>query len=223
MAELWFTDGRRLRVGKILGAARNYREHAKEMTAAVPREPVFFLKPATSVIASGEDILLPPQSADVHVETELAAVLTAGGRDLDEAEAGRCIGGYAVTFDITARDLQEAAKRAGLPWTASKGFDTFAPIGEVMPASRVRDPSDLRLLLRINGRVQQDASTADMVFPPAALVAHASRLMTLEAGDVFVTGTPAGVCAIHPGDVLEGEITGLPILRCLVRARRSSS
>jgi len=221
VAELWFTDGRRLRVGKILGAARNYREHAKEMAAAVPREPVFFLKPATAVIQSGEDILLPPQSAEVHVETELAAVLTAGGRGVSETEAAALIGGYAVLFDITARDLQEAAKRAGLPWTASKGFDTFAPIGEVMPASRVPDPRNLRITLRVNGRVQQDASTADMVSSPAALVAHASRLMTLEAGDVFATGTPAGVCAIHDGDLLEGEVAGLPILRCGVRSRIS--
>jgi 2-keto-4-pentenoate hydratase/2-oxohepta-3-ene-1,7-dioic acid hydratase in catechol pathway len=187
------------------------------MGAEPPTEPVFFLKPATAVIHSGEDILLPPQSMDVQVETELAVILTKGGRNLTAKEAGELIGGYAVFFDITARDLQAAAKKAGMPWTAAKGFDTFAPIGEVVPVAELRKSADLRLVLRVNGIVRQDASTADMVFPPEELVAHASQIMTLQEGDVLATGTPAGVCTIREGDVLEGGISGFPLLRCRVR------
>jgi len=214
--ELRFTDGRRLPVGKILCAARNYRSHAKEMGAEPPTEPVFFLKPATAVIHSGEEILLPRQSKDVQVETELAVILTRGGRNLTIQEAAELIGGYAVFFDITARDLQAAAKKAGLPWTAAKGFDTFAPIGEVVPATAVEHPASLQIALRVNGQVRQDATAADMVFPPTALIAAASVVMRLELGDIIATGTPAGVCSIHDGDMLEGEVSGLPPLRCRV-------
>ena len=187
------------------------------MGSEPPTEPVFFLKPSTAVIHSGEDILLPAPSSNVQVEMEMAVVLTASGRNLTAREAAPLVGGYAAFFDITARDLQERAKQAGMPWTAAKGFDTFAPVGEVVPATAVKDPGSLRIVLRVNGQVRQDATTADMVFPPPALIAAASAVMRLEPGDVIATGTPAGVCSIHDGDVLEGEVSGLPPLRCRVR------
>jgi len=219
MAELRFADGRQLALGKILCAARNYASHAREMGAEPPTEPVFFLKPATAVIHSGEAIVLPPQSADVQVETELAVILTGRGRNLTAEEAKGLIGGYAAFFDITARDLQQKAKQAGMPWAASKGFDTFAPIGDVAPAKAVADPLALRLVLQVNWQVRQDSPTSDMVFPPSVLLARASEVMTLEPGDVLATGTPAGVCTIRDGDVLEAQITGIPTLRCPVRAQ----
>lgn len=213
-----FVDGHTLPIRKILGVARNYRSHAAEMGSPVPEAPVFFLKPATAVIHDGEAIVLPPQSKDVQVETELAVILAGGGKDVPESEAMKLIGGYAVFFDITARDLQAAAKKAGLPWTASKGFDTFAPIGDAVSVTAIPDPAALHITLRVNGQVRQDADTSDMVFGIPRLIHSASHVMMLEEGDLLATGTPSGVCTITAGDALEATISGLPPLRSTVRA-----
>jgi 2-keto-4-pentenoate hydratase/2-oxohepta-3-ene-1,7-dioic acid hydratase in catechol pathway len=196
----------RVAVGKILCVARNYPLHAAESGADVPAAPVFFLKPATAVIGPGDVILLPRQSRRVEAETELAVVLAAGGRNIPKEAAMDHVLGYAVFFDITARDIQAEAKAKGLPWTLAKGFDTFAPLSEVTPRRDVPDPHDLAIRLRINGVLRQDARTAEMVFRVEDLIAWASAHMTLERGDVLATGTPAGVAEIHPGDVLEGTI-----------------
>jgi len=211
-----FVDGRVLPIRKIVCVARNYRSHAAEMGAAVPEAPVFFLKPATAVIHDGETIVLPPQSEDVQVETELAVILTGGGKDVPESEAMRLVGGYAVFFDITARDLQAAAKKAGLPWTASKGFDTFAPIGDAVPVTAILDPATLHITLHVNGQVRQDAPTSDMVFGVPRLIHSASHIMRLEEGDILATGTPSGVCTITAGDSLDATIPGLPRLHSRV-------
>ncbi len=198
--------GRWLRPGKIVCVARNYAAHAKESGAEVPAEPVFFLKPTTALLESGGTVVLPPESQRVEVETELAVILSGGGRDIPREKANDAVLGYAVIFDITARDLQGEAKAKGLPWTASKGFDTFAPISEIAPASRVGDPDGLAIRLEGNGEVWQDGNTRDMVHKVPDLIARASRVMTLQRGDVFATGTPAGVHEIRDGDALVGTI-----------------
>ena len=204
---MWLrVDGRRLRPAKILGVARNYASHAKESGAEVPAEPVFFLKPTTALIDPGGTVLLPPQSKRVHLECELAVVLGTGGRDVPRERALELVLGYAVIFDITARDLQEEARAKGLPWTASKGFDTFAPMSAVASAKRVGDPNALAIRSEINGEVAQDSTTREMVHKVPDLIASASRIMTLERGDILATGTPAGVREIRDGDVLVGTI-----------------
>ena len=204
---IWLrVDGRRLRPAKILCVARNYSEHAKESGGDVPEVPVFFLKPLTALLASGGTILLPPESHRVELECELAVVLGKGGRDVTKTRAMGLVMGYAVIFDITARDLQREAKEKGLPWTTAKGFDTFAPISAITPAKRVRDPHDLAIRAEINGEVAQDSNTHEMLQRIPDLIASASRIMTLERGDILATGTPAGVREIRAGDVLRGTI-----------------
>lgn len=211
--------GHKLRPSKILCVARNYEDHAKEMGNPVPPEPIFFLKPATALLHDGGTILLPPASKRVEVETELAVILGAGGRDVAASEASALVEGYAVFFDITARDLQSRARQEGSPWTASKAFDTFAPISKAVPAGSVADPHNLPILLRVNGVVRQDSNTRRMVFRIPELLAAASQIMTLERGDVLATGTPAGVWPIVSGDVLTAEIEGVGRLRCAVAPR----
>jgi len=197
--------GRSLRPAKVLCVARNYPAHAKEMGGDVPTDPVFFLKPATSLIASGGTVVLPPESRRVEVECELAAILGKGGRDVPRETALDLVLGYAVMFDITARDLQEEAKAKGQPWTASKGFDTFAPISAVAPAKKVGDPHAVSIRCEVNGRLAFEGNTRDMVHKLPELIARASRIMTLEPGDVLATGTP-GIHEIRDGDALVGAI-----------------
>jgi 2-keto-4-pentenoate hydratase/2-oxohepta-3-ene-1,7-dioic acid hydratase in catechol pathway len=189
------------------------------MNNPVPAEPVFFLKPTSALLPGGGEILLPRESRRVEVETELAAILGHGGRDISPAHAMGHVAGYAVFFDITARDIQAKARREGAPWTASKGFDTFAPISVGVAASRVLDPHTLPIRLEVNGIVRQDSNTSQMVFRIPRLIAAASRIMSLERGDVLATGTPAGVWPIVAGDVLEAEIPGVGALKCTAVAR----
>ncbi len=220
MSEALTVGGRRTRPSKILCVARNYADHAKEMGVPVPEEPVFFLKPVTALLPGGGTVLLPPESRQVEVETELAVVLGHRGRDLTPGHAMSVVLGYAVFFDITARDLQAKARKEGGPWTASKAYDTFAPISDGVAAAQVVNPHNLAIRLMVNGAMKQDSNTRQMVFSLPELLVAASRIMTLERGDILTTGTPAGVCAISPGDILEGEIEGVGTLRCTVAARK---
>lgn len=206
-----------LRPGKLLCIGKNYARHAAEMKSAVPEEPVVFLKPATALIGHGGAVVLPAMSREVHHEVELVVVLGRGGSNISEKDALDHVGAYAVGLDMTARDLQVKAKHKGHPWSVAKGFDTFAPLGELAPAEAVPDPQALDLRLTVNGEVRQAASTSDMVFPVATLIAYCSRIFTLEPGDLLYTGTPEGVGPVEDGDVLEATATGLPSLRVTVR------
>jgi len=204
---MWLRIGeRRLRPAKIVCVARNFAAHARESGNEVPADPVFFLKPTTALIPSGGTILLPPESARVEEECELAVILGKGGRDVPRERAMGLVLGYAVFLDITARDLQAKARAEGLPWTAAKGFDTFAPISKVTPAKKVGDPHSLAIRLEVNGEPAQVGNTRDMVHNVPDLLAAASRIMTLERGDILATGTPAGVREIRDGDALVGKI-----------------
>lgn len=220
MSRVIEVGGRRVHATKVLCVARNYADHAKEMGTPVPPEPVFFLKPTSCLLPGGGTILLPPQSQRVEVETELAVILEHNGHDIPKDRALAFVAGYAVFFDITARDLQAQARKDGAPWTASKGFDTFGPISTGVAAARVPDPHNLPIRLKVNGVVRQDSTTGQMVFRIPDLIAAASRIMSLEKGDIFATGTPAGVWPIVPGDVLEAEIPGVGSLRCTAAARK---
>jgi len=202
------TTDQTVAVGKLLCIGRNYADHATEMKRDVPDEPMVFLKPATAVVRSGGTVRLPPQSQNVHHEVELVAAIGTKGRNVDPDDALDHVAGYAVGLDVTARDLQDEAKKQRHPWSVAKGFDTFAPLGPLAAPEAVGDPQALTLRLRRNGNLRQEASTADMIFPVAELIAFCSRIFTLEPGDLLYTGTPSGVGPIEDGDALEAQATG---------------
>jgi 2-keto-4-pentenoate hydratase/2-oxohepta-3-ene-1,7-dioic acid hydratase in catechol pathway len=190
---------------KIVCVGRNYAEHAAEHNAEVPKEPLLFLKPSTSLIGAHDSILLPPQSSRVEHEAELAVVIggAVGVRRLDRAQAAAVIFGYTVANDITARDLQHADGQ----WTRAKGFDTFCPLGPWIVTGL--DATDLEVRCEVNEEVRQLGRTKDMVFDPASIVSYVSHMMTLLPGDVILTGTPAGVSPIVHGDVVTTRVEGI--------------
>jgi len=188
---------------KIICVGRNYAAHAKEHDAEIPTVPLLFLKPPSALIAAGETIYLPPQSEQVEHEAELAVVIGVRGRWIPTEEAMDYVFGYTIANDVTARDLQ---RRDG-QWTRSKGFDTFCPLGPWIDTDL--DPADALISCHVNDEMRQMASTRDMVFNVRQLVAFASSIMTLEPGDLLLTGTPAGVGLLKPGDVVKASIEGI--------------
>lgn len=206
-----------LRPGKLLCIGRNYAKHAEEMQSDVPDRPMVFLKPASALVADGGDVVLPPQSQNVHHEVELVAVIGTGGKDLAAADALDHVAGFAVGFDMTARDVQQAAKDRSHPWSVAKGFDTFAPLGAFAARADVGDVQDLAIRATVNGETRQESRTKHMIFSVAELVAYCSTIFTLEPGDLLYTGTPEGVGPVADGDRLEAEVEGLPALRVNVR------
>jgi 2-keto-4-pentenoate hydratase/2-oxohepta-3-ene-1,7-dioic acid hydratase in catechol pathway len=196
---------------KILCVGRNYVEHAKELGNEVPKVPLIFLKPPSSIINPDDTILLPPQSAQVEHEGELVVVIGKRGRHITAANAKKHILGYTIGNDVTARDLQ----RTDDQWTRAKGFDTFCPFGPWIDTEF--DPADSVVTCRVNGQMRQMASTRDMVFNVGMLIAYVSSIMTLESGDLIFTGTPAGVGELKNGDEVVVEIEGLGVLRNPVR------
>lgn len=206
-----------MRCGKIVCAGQNYREHIREMRSEEPAEPVLFLKPSTSLIGDGEEIIIPEGIGMVHHEVELALIIGKGGKGISEADALSHVSHVAVFNDVTARDVQTEARKAGLPWALAKGMDTFAPLGERVPLDRVPDLRSLDLEMRVNGALRQKGNTAQMIFSPQRLISYISRFMTLEEGDVIATGTPSGVGPLGPGDVAEATVHGVGTLRNPVR------
>jgi 2-keto-4-pentenoate hydratase/2-oxohepta-3-ene-1,7-dioic acid hydratase in catechol pathway len=205
------------RPSKILCIGRNYAEHAAEMGANVPAKPIVFLKPPSALIGNGDAVILPEQSSDVHHEVELVALIGRRGKHIPADDAVLFVAGYAVGIDLTARDIQSEAKKAGQPWSVAKGFDTFAPLGIFTAADKILNPQDLRIQLRINGALRQDGWTGDMLFSVHRLVAYCSSIFTLEPGDLLYTGTPKGVGPVRAGDILEASATGLDTLSVTVR------
>ena len=201
---------------RVYCVGRNYAEHAREFGHDPDREPpFFFMKPADALVTDGR-FPYPPGSKNVHHEIELALLLGQGGRDLAEAEAASCILAYAAALDMTRRDIQAEAKAAGRPWEAAKAFDRSAPIAPAVLASDAAGIAEAGIRLSVNGQIRQLARIADMTWSAPAILAHLSRLFDLAPGDVILTGTPAGVGPVVPGDVLEGTIDGLPPLRVAV-------
>jgi 2-keto-4-pentenoate hydratase/2-oxohepta-3-ene-1,7-dioic acid hydratase in catechol pathway len=186
---------------KIVCIGRNYAAHAKELGSDVPAEPLLFLKPPSSLLGPGAEIVLPAASARVEHEAELAVVIGMRARNVTRERALHHVFGYASACDVTARDLQ----RKDGQWTRAKGFDTFCPVGPYLES--VFDSQHARIRCRVNGQARQDGETTQMIFDVPTLVAYASRVMTLEAGDLLLTGTPEGVGPLAAGDKLEVEIT----------------
>ncbi len=202
--------------GKLLCIGRNYAKHAAEMDSDVPDTPMVFLKPSTALVGSGGTVEIPAASSEVHHEVELVVLIGMGGRHINASDALDHVAGYAVGLDMTARDIQSAAKARRHPWSVAKGFDTFAPLGPIMPASEVGDPQQLTLGVSVNGETRQHGSTEHMIFSVADLIAYCSSVFTLEPGDLIYTGTPEGVGPVAHGDVLEATFSAGPALHVTV-------
>jgi 2-keto-4-pentenoate hydratase/2-oxohepta-3-ene-1,7-dioic acid hydratase in catechol pathway len=194
---------RRKRPGKIVCVGRNYREHAKELGNEVPKEPLIFLKPPSSVVWDAEAILLPGASSKVEYEGEIGVVIGKAMTRVSESDAARGIRGIVAVNDVTARDLQKSDSQ----WTRAKGFDTFCPLGE--ESSKLPDLGSLSVVTRVNGVERQRGLSSEMVFSIPSLLAYISRIMTLEPGDLVATGTPSGVGPLVAGDIVEVEIPGV--------------
>ncbi|MBA3671697.1 MAG: fumarylacetoacetate hydrolase family protein [Gemmatimonadaceae bacterium] len=188
---------------KIVCVGRNYAAHAKELGNEVPREPLIFLKPPSSIIRNGTSIRLPCVSKQVEFEGEIGVVLGQRLRKASPEEARGAISGIVAANDVTARDLQKSDSQ----WTRAKGFDTFCALGEV--AAPPPDLNGLAVITRVNGTVRQTGQARDMVFDLPAVLSYISNIMTLEPGDIVLTGTPDGVGTLSPGDVVEVEIPGV--------------
>lgn len=201
-----------IRPGKIVCVGRNYLEHAKELGNEVPKEPLLFFKPPSSVIGINESIVLPVQSKQVEYEGEIGIRIGKKIFRASEDEARDAIAGVLAVNDVTARDLQKTDGQ----WTRAKGFDTFCPIGPV--ATPPEDLDSLTVVTRVNGSERQRGVARDMAFHIPMLLAYITTIMTLEPGDLVATGTPAGVGKLSPGDVVEVEVLGLSSIRNSVAA-----
>ena len=195
---------------KIVAVGRNYAAHASEMQNQVPTEPLIFLKPPSAVIGPGATIVYPSISQRVDYEAELAVVIGRRAKNVPANKALNVVLGYTCGNDVTARDLQ----RKDGQWTRGKSFDTFCPLGPWIVTGL--DPSDLAIEGRVNGAVKQQSRTRQMIFPVAELICYITQVMTLQPGDVILTGTPAGVGPLRPGDRVEVEIEGIGVLENMV-------
>jgi 2-keto-4-pentenoate hydratase/2-oxohepta-3-ene-1,7-dioic acid hydratase in catechol pathway len=204
------------RPGKIVCVGKNYHDHAKEMGGSVPKEPLIFQKPTSSLIQNGDSVVLPPESTHVEHEGEIGVIV---GKRLRRASADEAKGAVKLIVavnDVTARDLQKAEPQ----WTRGKGFDTFCPVGE--PVDPPSSLDDIELITRVNGEIKQRAKGSDMVFSIPTVLSYISQFMTLEPGDLVCTGTPAGVSKLSPGDEVEVEIVGLSRVKNPVVAEKTA-
>ena len=200
-------SGQSFSLGKIVCIGRNYAGHIRELGNEVPEQPVLFMKPASSVIGEGGIIVIPAYSQDCHHEVELAILIGRTIKGIGAAEALSAVAGYGVAIDLTLRDVQNQQKSKGLPWEIAKGFDTACPLSDFVPAGAVRDPQNLTISLQVNNEVRQEASTALMLRSIPQLIEEISAIFTLEAGDIILTGTPAGVSRLLPGDRVMAAIS----------------
>lgn len=205
-------------ISKVLCLGRNYADHAREMNSPVPEAPIVFLKPATAVIGNGEAIVIPPFSHDVHHEVEMVVLIGREGKDIPASSAFDYVAGYGIGLDMTLRDIQADAKKKGLPWSVAKGFDTSAPVSTIVEKELVRDPHNLDITLKVNGKTRQKSNTRNMIFSVDHVVSYLSSIFTLEAGDLVFMGTPEGVGQVREGDTLEAELAGVSSLRVTVQS-----
>lgn len=203
-------------VGKIVCVGRNYAEHAKELGNEIPDKPVIFLKPTTALIHSGEKIIHPTFSKDMHHEVELVLLIGMTVKKVNKTQAEDAIAGYGVGLDMTLRDVQNELRKKGNPWTIAKCFDTSAVVSDFIYKSEYKLTLDEEISLSVNGQIRQKEKLNTMLFRPAEIIEYISSLMTLEGGDLVFTGTPAGVGKVERGDKIIGEISGVGVLNCSV-------
>jgi 2-keto-4-pentenoate hydratase/2-oxohepta-3-ene-1,7-dioic acid hydratase in catechol pathway len=226
-ARLAVRGGGTFPVRRVYCVGRNFADHAREMGAPVAAskaergQPVFFMKPADALV-TGAEVHYPPATTDLHHEVELVVAL---GQDappgiVSRAHAAGLVFGYGVGLDLTRRDLQSAAKKAGLPWDTGKAFDESAPVSELVPAADIGELAPRRLSLAVNGVERQAGLLSDLVWDVPDILNELSRLYALRAGDLVFMGTPAGVAALQPGDACEARLDDAIVLRCRIAAAR---
>ncbi|MDE0306699.1 MAG: fumarylacetoacetate hydrolase family protein [Albidovulum sp.] len=196
-------------VRRVYCIGRNYAAHAIEMGHDPDREPPFFFQKNPDNLDPSGEFPYPPHSSDVHHEVELAVMLKSGGSNISVACSLAHVFGYAASLDMTRRDLQAEQKKLGRPWEIGKAFERSAPVGPVHPVSEVGHLSEGRIALTVNGIVRQDGNLNQMIWKVPEIIAFLSKYFSLSAGDVVLTGTPAGVAAVSRGDMLEIEIEGI--------------
>ena len=207
-------DARRFAVNRIYCVGRNYADHAREMGHDPDREPpFFFMKPASAIVTDGANMQYPSLSNDVHHEIEMVVAIGKGGANIPADKALEHVYGYGVGLDMTRRDLQGEAKKMGRPWDTGKAFDQSAPCSALVPVAECGHPSKGSIRLMVNGEVRQEGDLNQMIWNVPDTIAYLSTLFTLQPGDLIFSGTPAGVGPIKKGDVLVGEVVGLPVLK----------
>jgi len=196
-------------VRRIWCVGRNYLEHIKEMGQDEREPPFFFAKPADAIVHDGGTVPYPPLTNDLHHEVEMVVALKSGGRNIPKDKALDCVWGYGVGIDLTRRDLQIASRNIKRPWEIGKAFDGSAPCGPLRPASEIGHPKKGRISLKVNGEVKQDGDLEQMIWNVPEIIWKLSEIIELAAGDIIMTGTPAGVSALQPGHKLECEVDGV--------------
>ncbi|HXF66254.1 MAG TPA: fumarylacetoacetate hydrolase family protein [Burkholderiales bacterium] len=197
-------------VGRIYCVGRNYAEHAREMGHDPQREPpFFFMKPADAIVASGATIPFPRMTRELHHEIEMVVAIGRGGADIPVERALEHVFGYGVGLDMTRRDLQAEAKKMGRPWEMGKAFDHSAPCGALKSAALIGHPARGAIWLEVNGKIVQRGDLSEMIWKVPEMISYLSRLVTLQPGDLIMSGTPAGVGPVNPGDRLEGHVEGV--------------
>ncbi|MFY9510735.1 MAG: fumarylacetoacetate hydrolase family protein [Rubrivivax sp.] len=213
--------GGKFPVHRIYCVGRNYAEHAQEMGHTGREPPFFFMKPADALlaVADGETgtMAYPPLTKNLHHEIELVVAIGVGGHDIQAADAASHIWGYAVGLDMTRRDLQNEMKKQGRPWEIGKSFEQSAPIGPLLPKAQTGELLQAAITLQVNGALKQKGDLADLIWSVNETIEQLSQAWTLQPGDLIFTGTPAGVAAVVPGDVMEGSVVGLGTLKVAVR------
>jgi fumarylpyruvate hydrolase len=206
-------DTRRFAVNRIFCVGRNYADHAREMGHDPDREPpFFFMKPATTVVVDGKDMAYPSLTNDMHHEIEMVVAIGKGGSNISSEKALEHVWGYGVGLDMTRRDLQGEAKKMGRPWDTGKAFDQSAPCSSLVPVSQCGHPSQGAIRLFVNDELRQEGDLNQLIWNVPDTIAYLSTLFLLEPGDLIFSGTPAGVAAVKQGDVLKGQVVGLPDL-----------
>jgi 2-keto-4-pentenoate hydratase/2-oxohepta-3-ene-1,7-dioic acid hydratase in catechol pathway len=195
-----------LKPGSVYCIGRNYAEHAKELNNPVPKSPIVFMKPPSSLIGDSETILIPHGSSKVHHEAELVIAIGKTGKNINRSQAFEYIAGYAIGIDVTARDIQDELKSSGKPWLLAKGLDSFAPLGNFIRPNAIEDPSHVTIQLWVNDELRQHGNTRDMIFPIDDLIARLSTYFTLQPGDLIYTGTPEGVGPMVDGDSVRASL-----------------
>jgi len=208
-----------IHVGKIVCIGRNYVAHIAELNNEKPEAPMFFIKPATALAPLESPIVIPPYSQAARHELELAALIGKTLKNCKESDVMPAIDGWAVALDVTLVDVQEKCKKKGHPWEIAKGFDGSCPISTFVPASALANPQDVMLRMSVNDKPRHNDSTKLMIWNIKQLIADASQYFTLEPGDIVLTGTPAGVGPLEPGDQLDMEIEGVGRFKSTVARR----
>ena len=219
MVKYLFKDGKQydIEIGKLVCLARTYKKHADEMKSELPINPIIFLKPPSSVIFNGDSIIKPKMSKCIHHEVEMGIIISKKCKNVSKDDALNFVLGYNLCLDITARDIQSEFKKRGWPWGISKGFDTIAPISEVVLKDEINDPHNLDILLEVNGKLKQKSNTKNMIFSIGEIIEYISKIMTLEKGDLIMTGTPEGVGEIFKGDIITAQLGNLCFLKINVK------